>query len=704
MMQAMRDPKLLKWGLYAILAIAIPSFVMLGPSFNSSNSANQQIEFVEVETQDGSKALRNNDLRNAQNRATFENANIFGLLSNNQSFQFEAYQALPTYYNNNRMELAEYAVGSEAIREMARRYGLAVTPKLISDSLSQQFPSQEELDQFLADSGISQNQLVSETSQSLLLDLGQRQVVNIARASILESWLAYKNTNDLLEASFVKIPVVALQQEIEVSEEEIQSFFQENAEDYVEQEKRVYKFVSVPTPPLPGPITVSPSEIQAYYDSAEKVGNPVYAAPIGKKIRHITLNINDANTTDSVTTQMEEIRQLIIDGADFAQTANDFSQDPANLKFGATLTFNGGQVAGNLNDLSAGELAERYGETWVEAVSELEVGQLSGIIMGQNISGENFLAIAEVTGLSDGILTVEGATPIIEALLRQEKIAASDKEKELRDEAVNALEAMIKRIAAESTTLESIAAKLDVSVGVTSPTLTTATFIREIGNLTEYREYLGELEMNIPSQVLRAASPDNFVILEVAEELPSRPQTLEEVRLVIESLVKRQKATAKAEEIANEIAAAARTTEDGLDSALEKFPEYKETYTIEDTVEPFSRNSPPPQLRNFQSLAFSTFSAKEGDVLVLRAGSAAAASEFVVLQLTNIDEPSKEKFLAEFGNLEQNLTGLKQITFVQEFRKDAPSMLKPEYNRELLEPEVRERSSRRGRRSRSAAN
>lgn len=693
MMQAMRNPKILKWGLYVILLIAVPSFVMLGPSFNSSNNPSQQLDFVEMSTKEGKKVIRNAELRDAQNRATFENAGIFGLVNGgNQQLQFEAYNLLPGYYNNNRMELAQYAVGSEAIREMARRSNLTVTPEQISKSLSQSFPTQADLDDFLKNSGMTQKEMIDNVTESQLLDLGQRQVVNIARASILESWLAYKNTNDRLQARFVKIPTLSLQQEIVPTERELEAFFAKNADNYIDPEKRVYRYVSVPAPALPPPITVSPSEIEQYYNTAEKVGNPLYQAPVGKIVRHITVNLSDVNTTETVTTQLKEIRQLIADGGDFAKIANEFTQDPANIRFGATTELLGGRVPGNVNDSNQASFAQRYGQTWLDEVNKLEVGQLSDVIMGNN-----FMAIAEVTSLSDGIMTLEDATPIIEALIRDEKQKESDAAYAARNEAVNALEAKIKRLAAESTTLESIATKLETSVGETSPTVSTATFIRPIGNLSEYREYLNELEPNIPSQVLRAANTDNFVILEINEVIASRPQTLAEVRPIVEAAVKREKATARAKEIADQIAEIARTAEDGIDSAMEQLPELKETYTVQDTVEPFGRLSPPAELQNFQTLPSLTFRSKKGDVLVLRAGSAEYASEFVVLELTSVEEPDKEKFLNEIGTLEQNLTGLKQITYVQEFRSDAPKVLKPKYNRELLEPEVRERNSRRRR-------
>lgn len=693
MMQAMRNPKMLKWGLYLILIVAIPSFIALGPNFDSSNSSTgQELDFAEIQTQDGQKSLRNSDLRAAQERATRENASIFGMVTGNQQYGFQAYQLLPSYYNENRKVLAEYAVGSEALREMARTADLTVTPELVSKSLAEQFPSQQELDNFTANSGMTQKQIVSEVSDSLLLEMGQMQIVNIARASILESWLAYKNTNDQLEARFVTIPTADLQSKVELTEEEVSAYFTKNAENYIDPEKRIYRYVTVLSPAQVPPVNVTDFDILNYYNSVEKVGNPLYAAPVGKLVRHITLNISDENTTDTLVQQLTEITQLLKDGGDFTQIANQFSQDPANINFGSTTDLLGGIVPGNLNETSEAEFVERYGQAWVDAVKALEPGQLSGVIMGNNM-----VAIAEVTGLSDGIMTLENASPIIEALLREEKQKEVDQLTEARNEEINALEAKIKRIAAESTTLESIAGKLETSVGETSPTVSTSTFIRPLGNMGEYREYLTELQPNIPSQVLRAGGTDNFVILEVKEIIPSRPQTLEEVRLVVESAIRREKASVKAKEIAEQIAAIARTAEDGIDSAMQQLTEYTETYLVNDTKEPFGRLAPPAELRNFQSLGSATFRSKEGDVLVLRSGTEENAGEYVVLELTAVKEPSKEEFLNEIGSLEQQLTGIKQITYVQEFRKDAPDLLKPKYNKELLEPAAEERSTRRRR-------
>ncbi|MDX1973416.1 MAG: SurA N-terminal domain-containing protein [Candidatus Sumerlaeia bacterium] len=681
MMQAMRNPKVLKWGLYALMVVAIPSFVLLGPNMGGGGGpAPEAIDFVEIKTSRGTEFLRNDDLRLAMDRAVQDNAMKFAYVTGNPQNQQAVFQFLPRFYDRNRKELAEYAVGSEAFKEIARRDGLLVSNEQLQKTVSEQFPTQEAYEETLARSGYTERGFLETVRENLKQDLGQRQVVKVARASVLESWLAYKNTNDRLEARYVAIPTDALRESVEVTDEELQAYFAENQENFIEPEKRVYRFVVQKAPALPPPAIVSEAEMLAYYNAADKANNPLFQVSPGRLVRHIALAIDDSNSTEVVTQQLNEIRSLLVGGANFEETANQFTQDPANLSFGNTVERLGGAVPGVVNAENEAGFVERYGRAWVDAVNGAEQGQITPVVVS-----DRYAFLIQFTGMSDGVLPFEEAKKVIEPLLKADKEKEREALLQARLDEIESQESLFKRLAAESTTLESLAQKINSSVQETSPTLTTRLFFRDIGSLQEHQEYMADLEVGIPTQVLRAAGTDNSVVMEIKEVIPSRPQTLEEVRLIVETNVRSQKAAQEAERIANLFAEKARGAAEGLDSAAEALPEYKDTYIVADTVEPFGRLNPPAEFMDYQTLGAVTFRSKVGDILVLRGGSDDAVTGYLVLELTSIDEPSKEEFLTDFSNYEQQLTAAKQFTFIQEFRQDAPDLLRPIYDRSLTE-------------------
>lgn len=109
-----------------------------------------------------------------------------------------------------------------------------------------------------------------------------------------------------------------------------------------------------------GKVNVSPEEVQRYYDAHRDE----YATPGGTTVSHILLRLPPNASDEEVLRKKEQARQLraqLVEGADFAAMAREYSED-ASAKDG-----------GRLGTFQPGEMMEEF----EAALKGLEPGQIS---------------------------------------------------------------------------------------------------------------------------------------------------------------------------------------------------------------------------------------------------------------------------------------------------------------------------------------
>ena len=105
------------------------------------------------------------------------------------------------------------------------------------------------------------------------------------------------------------------------------------------------------------------------------------------KSRHILLTPSAIRNSEQTKNALNEIRIRIIDGEDFAELADEFSEDPGSAKKG-----------GDLGWLGLGVLADEFEKTMIES----EIGEISEVFETQ--FGYHFL---EVLGKRNHDMTKE---------------------------------------------------------------------------------------------------------------------------------------------------------------------------------------------------------------------------------------------------------------------------------------------------------
>lgn len=146
---------------------------------------------------------------------------------------------------------------------------------------------------------------------------------------------------------------------VEVSDDELKAAYDKQADSLVTEEQVAVDYVVLDQADFARPDDVSDADIQAAYDRM-LAG---YEADEERDARHILIDITPDRDEDVALAKAQELRQEIVDGADFAEVAKRESGDLGSAQDGGELGYNGrgvfvGPFEDALFDLNPGEVSE----------------------------------------------------------------------------------------------------------------------------------------------------------------------------------------------------------------------------------------------------------------------------------------------------------------------------------------------------------
>lgn len=685
MLQQMRNPKVFKIGLWAILILTIPSFVALygfsemGQS-GSGYDSRGRITWVTVEPPGGKRVnLTNEHVDRARNEIVREYSQFYREITGRPP---DAAFSGMVEGGLRRKEMADYAVSQAALQDLGRDLDIVISNNQISDVLAREGVTQQRLQDILRANRMTENQYLDYLRGLLQQQRTEDVIRSVAKVSLLEMWLQYRLENDEVTVTYAKVPVDDLLDEIEVTEAEVRDFFEQHASEYTKPEERVYRYAVVSPPPFSAQLPVPDDELRARYEQIDHATDTRFQEPPGRQIRHIMMTVDEGETPESVQALLQELHGSLEPGT-WADLANAHTEDLANLTFtGQGLPQQrGGLLAQRVHDDTAEMMKERYGETWLEVANRLEQGEMSDVFESD---GKFF--ILRVEHISDGHMTFEEARSILLSMVRQEKQQA---ERTAREEFLREMQLKMREVAATRSSIEGIAAELGADVRETSPTVRTTVFFPGIGDLSRHMEVINEMGEGDISPVVKADGTDNLVVMELDRILPERPREFDEVRAQVERRLKTQKATQRAGEIARQLAERVRNGDQLTSAAAELNLEFA-------ISQPFKVAEPPMDLRMAGgNLANFLFRSEPGAVEEIRSGFGEFV-DYVVVQLNSKTEPDRRQFIEDMKALEVGLQQAKSQGILNEFRRDSLQWMNPSYNEEIITEDTRRGRRRRG--------
>lgn len=146
----------------------------------------------------------------------------------------------------------------------------------------------------------------------------------------------YRNRNEKIDLAFVKLAPGRYESKVTVSDEALQTFFQENREDFRQPEKIALRFVRFDPEKVAKDITVDDAAIQNYYDKHKDQ----YWVEEQVKASHILFRITaglDEDGRQKKRAAAQKVLEQARAGKDFAQLARTYSDDAGSAVEGVLL-------------------------------------------------------------------------------------------------------------------------------------------------------------------------------------------------------------------------------------------------------------------------------------------------------------------------------------------------------------------------------
>ncbi|MDX5372526.1 MAG: SurA N-terminal domain-containing protein [Pseudomonadaceae bacterium] len=188
-------------------------------------------------------------------------------------------------------------------------------------------------DQILQQQGFSRMQFRDRLKQDVLISQLQAALAgsNFVTDAELEAFVRLdKQTRD-----FASLTLPAKRDAVELTDEEIKAYYEQHGERFMSPEQVVIEYLELKKEAFFDQAEASDEELQELY--RKEIANLAEQ----RHAAHILLEVNDQQSDEQVQAKLEEVKQRLAKGEDFAALAKELSQDPGSAGNGGDLGFAG---------------------------------------------------------------------------------------------------------------------------------------------------------------------------------------------------------------------------------------------------------------------------------------------------------------------------------------------------------------------------
>lgn len=331
--------------------------------------------------------------------------------------------------------------------------------------------------------------------------------------------------------SSIMIPDDAFLDSVDITTEELQTFYEQNSERFLTQETVDLAYIELTLEQFAQNVDVSDEALREVYKSRADQ----YASQEERQVRHILIEGDDETARAEAETALQRIR----DGEDFAAVAAEVSDDPVSAEEG-----------GDLGLIQRGQLEGPF----EDALFAMEEGEVAGPV--QTDFGFHIIKLEDIKA--------PGLPEFDE--IRDE--LASDYREQLAEDAFNdAVQRLADATFRDEGSLESAASELDVEVQ-TVENVTRAHGDEVAANPAVREAAFSETVLNegINSDPIQLG-PERVAVVRVVDHEPAEPKPLAEVEEQVREQLRSERATAMAREKAEAVLERARGGESLADIA-----------------------------------------------------------------------------------------------------------------------------------------
>ncbi len=292
-------------------------------------------------------------------------------------------QNYPDFVMPFLMQRAGQALVQRAVLvEEAGRLGVTVTDDDVRNELMHgpfapilfpdgKFIGENRYDDFVQNSfNLSRADFETQLKEEILINRLEALVTGGVTVSPQDVRVAYLKQATKVKFQYAVLSAVDLRNQIKPSDAELKAFFQQNSARYAHAipETRKVQYAAFAFNQIPGgPPQVSGADIQRYYNQHQQE----FKVPEQVRVRHILIKVPakaDPKTVSAAQAKAEDVLKQLHNGANFADLAKKYSDDPGSKEQGGELGF-----------LKQGQTVPEFDKT----AFSLAPGQLSGVIRTQ---------------------------------------------------------------------------------------------------------------------------------------------------------------------------------------------------------------------------------------------------------------------------------------------------------------------------------
>ncbi|HUI85501.1 MAG TPA: peptidyl-prolyl cis-trans isomerase [Candidatus Binatia bacterium] len=547
---------------------------------------------------------------------------------------------------------AQSAIMEKAIVYEANRMGLSVTDDEVRDYLHQGelgqvlFPSGNFIGERAYEQFISSqfNLGVQQFEQEVKADIAQRKLLTTVGAAVTvaekDITREVRNEDTKVKFEYAVLTLEDIKKQIRPTDSELKAFYEQTKQQYVNSvpEKIRAKYILIDTDRMAEQVSVTPQELQQYY----RQNQDQYRVPETVTVRHILIKTPtpDANGkvdqkgVEAARAKAEDIAKQLKAGANFADLAKKYSEDPGSAKDG-----------GLLPPLTRGRTVPEF----EQAAFNTPVGQTTGVIR----TSYGFHIIHVEARQQARLKPLDEVKGEIEPILKKQHAGAQ------AQSVANAVQTL-----ARTAGLDKAAAERNLSV-TTTGLIAQTDQLSGIGSAPDLMSALFGAKKNDPPAI--AATPKGYAVYQVTDIQAPQTPTFEQIKAKVEEQFRDQRAQALLSQKTQELSDRAHSTHDLAQAA-------KEAGATMKTSDLVDRNSQVPEIGAMTGAASVAFTMKPGEI----SGPIQGVSDGVVLKVLDLQEPTAAQIKQDWDKARSTLLEQQREEYVSLYLENLRSRLEKE--------------------------